>query len=191
MTHCLTHQLEEDQATPLGMMCPCCKLRLYAIPPEGACRAFWESQPGAYTLNRQPLWVFSLMWNDFRIRSLHVDGTLEDERGMLVREMERMKIEAEMRAARNDAEMANERGFAPLPDDFELSNGLGVNDLAGDGKFGDSGVSNDFGSVEINGEGDSGSMQGEEEEEDEHWLDLPEPESWVDIDWKPEDDTEG
>lgn len=185
MTHCLTHQFEEDQATPLGMMCPCCKLRLYAIPPEGPCRAFWESQPGAYTLAREPLFVFSLMWNDFRIRSLHLDGTLEDERGMLVREMERMKQEAEMRVAHNDAEASSEKGLPPHPGDFEVSNGF---EAIESDRYGESGVSNDLGSVEITGEGESGFTQEEAEEEDEHWLDLPNPESWVDIDWKPEDD---
>jgi len=46
--YCLTHQLPEDQATPLGLFCPACKERLYADPPHGRLGAFWESQPGAH-----------------------------------------------------------------------------------------------------------------------------------------------
>jgi len=33
--------------------------------------SFWESQPVAYSLDRKPLFAYTLMWDDFRIRSLH------------------------------------------------------------------------------------------------------------------------
>lgn len=71
LTHCLTHQLPEDQATPLGLVCRECCARLNESPPEGERRGFWESQPGAYATDGRPCWVFSLLWDDFRIRSLH------------------------------------------------------------------------------------------------------------------------
>lgn len=34
--------------------------------------SFWESQPVAYRLDREPCFVYSLKWDDFRIRSLHL-----------------------------------------------------------------------------------------------------------------------
>jgi hypothetical protein len=70
-TYCLVHQLPEDQATPLGLVCRRCKQRLEAQPPTGRCLSFWESQPEAYSLNREPCFVYTLIWDDFRIRSLH------------------------------------------------------------------------------------------------------------------------
>jgi hypothetical protein len=79
-TRCLTHQLPEDQATPLGLVCACCKHRLYTNPPAGRCMSFWESQPGAYTLQREPCFVYTLIWDDFRIRSLHPVHSVVDPR---------------------------------------------------------------------------------------------------------------
>lgn len=70
-TWCLTHQQPEDQATPLGLVCPECKQRLYVDPPAGRCFSCWESQPPAYSLTGEPLFVYTLIWDDFRIRSLH------------------------------------------------------------------------------------------------------------------------
>jgi uncharacterized protein YbaR (Trm112 family) len=70
-TWCLTHQEPEDQATPLGLVCPECKQRLYVNPPTGRCFSCWESQPPAYSLTGEPLFVYTLIWDDFRIRSLH------------------------------------------------------------------------------------------------------------------------
>lgn len=70
-TWCLTHQQPEDQATPLGLVCPECKCRLYVNPPAGRCFSCWESQPAAYTLTGEPQFVYTLIWDDFRIRSLH------------------------------------------------------------------------------------------------------------------------
>lgn len=82
---CLEHQAVEDQMSPIGLVCPCCKHRLYVSPPTGRCRTFWESQPAAWTVDRQPRWVYSLVWDDFRIRSLHAAGVDVDPRGQLVR----------------------------------------------------------------------------------------------------------
>ena len=42
---------------------------------------FWESQPGAYDLNRRPCFVYTLIWDDFRIRSLHPPDSETDPRG--------------------------------------------------------------------------------------------------------------
>lgn len=78
---CLNHQLTEDQMSPIGLVCPLCKHRLYVRPPRGHCRGFWESQPAAYTLTREPCFVYSLIWDDFRIRTLHPASSTEDPRG--------------------------------------------------------------------------------------------------------------
>ncbi|MCH9655259.1 MAG: hypothetical protein K0U86_24210 [Planctomycetes bacterium] len=72
MTICLEHQSVEDQATPFGMVCPQCKHRLYTNPPEGNLMSFWESQPVAYSLKREPCFAYTLRWEDFRIRSIHL-----------------------------------------------------------------------------------------------------------------------
>lgn len=80
---CLTHQRAEDQATPLGLVCPECKRRLYLAPPSGSCRAYWEGQPGARTLAGDPCWVYTLQWDDFRIRTLHASEAETDPRGLL------------------------------------------------------------------------------------------------------------
>jgi hypothetical protein len=70
-TWCLEHQAAEDQMSPVGLVCPECKRRLYLSPPHGPLRTFWESQPGAWTLDRRPCFVYSLLWDDYRIRTLH------------------------------------------------------------------------------------------------------------------------
>lgn len=70
-TWCLSHQQPEDQVTPLGLVCPECKQRLYVNPPTGRCFSCWESQPPAYSLTGEPLFAYTLIWDDFRIRSLH------------------------------------------------------------------------------------------------------------------------
>lgn len=77
---CLTHNLPEDQQSLIGPVCSCCKQHLYVSPPAGTCRSFWESQPAAYTLDREPCFVYTLMWDDFRIRTLHPPGTEFDVR---------------------------------------------------------------------------------------------------------------
>lgn len=42
--------------------------------------SFWESQPVAYTLEREPCFAYSLLWENFRIRSLHLpDASTADE----------------------------------------------------------------------------------------------------------------
>lgn len=86
-TRCLVHQLLEDQMSPVGLVCPACKQRLYTRPPRGRCRSFWESQPEAYGLYGQPCFVYTLMWDDFRIRSLHPPESHDDPRGRFVREV--------------------------------------------------------------------------------------------------------
>jgi hypothetical protein len=82
-TQCLAHQQPEDQMSPLGLVCPRCKQRLYVDPPRGRCQSYWESQPAAYTLDRQPCFVYTLVWSDFRIRSLHAAHSDSDLRGSL------------------------------------------------------------------------------------------------------------
>ena len=164
MTYCLNHQLPEDHATPLGLLCSECKQHLYTQSPEGRCRSFWESQPGAYTLDGQPMFVYSIMWDDYRIRSLHPAGSDEDERRLRVLEYEHYRLELERREQ-------SDSSFVPLPDDF--------------------------GSIELTNDGLSeptfdAEASEEPMEEDEHWLDLPDPESWIEIEWQPEpDDADG
>lgn len=53
---------------------------------------FWESQPAAYSLNREPCFAFTLIWDDFRIRSLHPAASDSDSR------FERVKRETVQRA---------------------------------------------------------------------------------------------
>lgn len=71
-TICLEHQRVENQATPFGMVCPDCKRRLYTNPPQGNLMSFWESQPVAFSLDREPCFAYSLMWENYRIRSIHL-----------------------------------------------------------------------------------------------------------------------
>ena len=80
---CLNHQLPEDQMSPIGLVCPHCKPRLYVDYPQGRCASYWESQPAAYTLDRQPCFVYTLRWDDFQIRSLHASHSHDDIRGAL------------------------------------------------------------------------------------------------------------
>lgn len=89
LTTCLEHQRLEDQMSRVGLVCPECKRRLYLDPPHGRCMSFWESQPAAYTLDGQPCFVFSLMWDDYRIRSLHPADSENDQRGAIVRDAHR------------------------------------------------------------------------------------------------------
>lgn len=70
-TRCLTHQLIEDQPSVLGLVCSECKQRLESRPPRGRAMSFWESQPAAYSAEGEPCFVYTIMWDDFRIRSLH------------------------------------------------------------------------------------------------------------------------
>ncbi|MFN0199724.1 MAG: hypothetical protein ACKVT0_23465 [Planctomycetaceae bacterium] len=80
LTYCLTHFLPEDQTSTVGLVCPLCKRRLYTQPPRGKCRSFWESQPAAYSPHREPCFVYTLMWDDFRIRSLHPPDDILEHR---------------------------------------------------------------------------------------------------------------
>ncbi len=79
-SHCLSHQLPEDQTSPIGLVCSRCKHRLYVDPPHGHGRGFWESQPAAYTLLKEPCFVYRLVWRDLEIRTLHAAGTNADQR---------------------------------------------------------------------------------------------------------------
>lgn len=78
---CLEHQRVEDRTSWLGPVCPLCKARMYSRPPRGTCRSYWESQPVACSLTtREPMFVYTLVWTDFRIRTLHAPETDEDFR---------------------------------------------------------------------------------------------------------------
>jgi len=79
-TICWSHQLPEDRASPVGLVCPECKQRLYLQPPSGRCRSFWESQPVAYGLDGRPCFVYTLVWDDFQIRSVHPPESEHDPR---------------------------------------------------------------------------------------------------------------
>jgi hypothetical protein len=47
-------------------------------------RTFWESQPGACAPDGEPCFIYSLMWSDYRIRSLHAAGDDFDLRSLNV-----------------------------------------------------------------------------------------------------------
>lgn len=83
-TWCLEHQALEDQMSPVGLVCPECKRRLYVDPPAGLYRTWWESQPAAWSPDREPCFVYTLAWDDFRIRSLHAAGDEYDLRSLNV-----------------------------------------------------------------------------------------------------------
>lgn len=68
----------------LGPVCACCKQRLYVDPPAGPCQTYWESQPAAYSLEGEPCFIYTLVWDDFRIRTLHPPGTEFDLRSQNV-----------------------------------------------------------------------------------------------------------
>ena len=67
---CLTHQLPETGTSPIGSVCPRCKKLLYTEPPSQENRAYWESQPAAYTLDRRPIFVYTRLGDNYKIRSL-------------------------------------------------------------------------------------------------------------------------
>ena len=73
-TYCLVHQRPEDRRSPRGLVCRECQSRLQTAPPRGELRSYWESQPAAYALDGSPCWVYTLVWDDFRIRSMHWNG---------------------------------------------------------------------------------------------------------------------
>lgn len=81
-TYCLLHQRIEDQMSPIGLVCDCCKEKIYTDPPSGNCISYWESQPGAYSLNRDPCFIYTLIWDNYRIRSLHPPESNEDSRSL-------------------------------------------------------------------------------------------------------------
>ena len=75
-TQCLAHQLPEDQPSPLGLICRECHARLLVNPPSGRCRGYWESQP--VLGDGEPCSVFTLIWDNFQIRSRHPTTALDD-----------------------------------------------------------------------------------------------------------------
>jgi hypothetical protein len=79
-TWCLDHNRPEDQATLWGTVCEHCKQRLYTQSPRGRCRTFWESQPAAYSLDREPCFVYRIQWDNHCIRALHPPGAEFDLR---------------------------------------------------------------------------------------------------------------
>lgn len=78
---CLAHQLPEDQMSPIGLVCRQCKQSLYVHPAPGQRMGYWESQPAAYTLQREPCFVYRLKWPTGEIRSLHPVDSNVDLRG--------------------------------------------------------------------------------------------------------------
>lgn len=76
-----------------GLVCPECKQRLYTQPPTGPLRTFWESQPGACAPDGEPCFIYSLMWSDYRIRSLHAAEDEFDLRSLNVVQEEPAPIE--------------------------------------------------------------------------------------------------
>lgn len=98
---CLEHQADEDQMSPVGLVCPECKQRLYTRPPAGRMRTCWESQPAAWSLDREPCFVYTLLWDDWRIRSLHAAGD-----------------EFDLRSLNAPAELPNDGNMEPDFDDF-------------------------------------------------------------------------
>ena len=57
--------------------------------------SYWESQPEVYTAEGEPCFVFTLVWDDFRIRSLHPPDSDTDKRADKVREQEEQRLEEE------------------------------------------------------------------------------------------------
>ena len=66
---CLIHQQAELSTSPLGLVCPCCKQAVY-LQPASKHRSYWESQPGAYTLDKQPIFIHVRQTDTLKIRSL-------------------------------------------------------------------------------------------------------------------------
>lgn len=73
-SHCLTHQLPETCTSPVGPACPCCKRLLYTEMDASSLRSYWESQPGAYTLDHSPLFVYVRQSGAIELRSLREDA---------------------------------------------------------------------------------------------------------------------
>jgi hypothetical protein len=76
-THCLEHQLPEDQPSPYGLICRECYARLQSDPPRGRCRGFWESQP-VHDVDGEACAVFTLAWDNFQIRSRQARTAWDD-----------------------------------------------------------------------------------------------------------------
>jgi hypothetical protein len=67
---CLIHQQVETRTSPAGLVCPCCKQALYLQTAGGEVRSYWESQPGAYTLEKHPIFIRVRQVGQVKIRSL-------------------------------------------------------------------------------------------------------------------------
>ena len=81
-TICLNHRLPEDQPSAVGLVCCECKQHLIANPPRGRCVSFWEAQPAEFHIEGERCRVFTVAWDDFRIRSMHPPQTLDDLEGL-------------------------------------------------------------------------------------------------------------
>ena len=57
--------------------------------------SYWESQPEVYTAEGEPCFVFAMVWDNFRIRSLHPPDSDTDKRAEKVREREEKRWEQE------------------------------------------------------------------------------------------------
>src|SRR5262245_63623326 len=101
---CLTHQLPEVQAGPVGLVCSRCRQHLQVAPPRGRCSAYWESQPAAYSLDGEPCFVYVLAWDNYRIRSLHPPHSHADPRGQRARQTELDRSGIERDTAEDDGE---------------------------------------------------------------------------------------
>lgn len=74
LSYCLTHQLPETGTSPLGGVCRCCKSLVYLQANTNVQGAYWESQPAAYTLDRQPIFVYVRILDGIKLRSLREEA---------------------------------------------------------------------------------------------------------------------
>ncbi len=89
--------------SPVGLVCPQCKQKLYTDPPRGRCLSFWESQPAAYSAEGEPCFVYTLVWDDFRIRSLHAPESQDDPRGRRIRLLAAAASQRELSTSSDDS----------------------------------------------------------------------------------------
>lgn len=110
-TWCLTHQLPEDQVSPYGLVCECCKKQLSQNPPQGKVHRYWERQPGAFSLHQLPYYVHVMVWKNYAIRSLHMIGTGRGPKPPLTKQ----QVEEMLKPANSDlesiADLLKQRGL--------------------------------------------------------------------------------
>jgi hypothetical protein len=61
--------------------------------------SYWESQPAAYSTEREPCFVFILAWDDFRIRSLHPPRSDSDKRAEKVKQIQTVTQQGKQRSS--------------------------------------------------------------------------------------------